>query len=92
MEVIGKLREVMETKSVSEFKSREIVVTIDADSRFPQHITLQLTKDKTSLPDTLGLNLGDEVKVQYNLRGREWNGPQGVRYFNTLEAWRIEKV
>jgi hypothetical protein len=37
-------------------------------------------------------NQGDEIKVQFNLRGREWNGPQGIKYFNTLEAWRIEKV
>jgi hypothetical protein len=37
-------------------------------------------------------NDGEEIKVQFNLRGREWNGPQGIKYFNTLEAWRIEKV
>ena len=37
-------------------------------------------------------NIGDELKVQFNLRGREWNGPQGIKYFNTLEVWRIEKV
>ena len=35
---------------------------------------------------------GDEIRVQFNLRGREWNGPQGIRYFNTLEAWRIERT
>ena len=32
------------------------------------------------------------MKIQFNLRGREWNGPQGIKYFNTLEAWRIEKM
>lgn len=37
-------------------------------------------------------NDGEEIKVQFNLRGREWNGPQGVKYFNTLEAWRIERM
>jgi len=31
--------------------------------------------------------------VSFNLRGREWTSPQGeVKYFNTLDAWRIEKV
>ena len=42
--------------------------------------------------DEYTLNDGEEIKVQFNLRGREWNGPQGIKYFNTLEAWRIEKV
>jgi len=27
------------------------------------------------------------------LRGREWTSPQGeVKYFNTLDAWRVEAV
>jgi hypothetical protein len=31
------------------------------------------------------------VEVSFNLRGREWTSPTGdVKYFNTLEAWRIE--
>ncbi|MEY5040956.1 MAG: hypothetical protein RLZZ414_495, partial [Bacteroidota bacterium] len=30
--------------------------------------------------------------VHFNLRGREWTSPQNeVKYFNSLEAWRIEK-
>jgi hypothetical protein len=32
------------------------------------------------------------VEVSFNLRGREWTSPQGeVKFFNTIEAWRIEK-
>ena len=40
------------------------------------------------------VRVGDELKVHFNLRGREWTSPKdGVtKYFNTLEAWRIEKV
>ena len=37
------------------------------------------------------LQASSVLKIQFNLRGREWNGPQGIKYFNTLEAWRIEK-
>ena len=33
------------------------------------------------------------MRVQFNLRGREWSNPQGeVKYFNTLDAWKIEKL
>ena len=58
---------------------------------YPQDIMFQLTQDKCSLID--GFNTQDQIEVSFNLRGREWTSPQGeVRYFNTLEAWRIEKV
>lgn len=91
MEVIGTLKAKFDTQKVSErFQKREFVLTTEANTPYPQHVSFQVTQDKCSLLDTF--NDGDEVKVQFNLRGREWNGPQGIRYFNTLEAWRIERV
>ena len=34
---------------------------------------------------------GDQVNVSFLLKGREWTAPDGeVKYFNTLEAWRVE--
>jgi hypothetical protein len=30
--------------------------------------------------------------VAFNLKGRKWNDPKGgVKYFNTLQAWRLSK-
>ena len=70
------------------FKKREFVLT-DASSMYPQDISFQLTQDKCGLIDSF--EVGSNVEVSFNLRGREWTSPQGeVRYFNTLEAWRIE--
>jgi hypothetical protein len=38
-----------------------------------------------------GYQVGGEISVNFNLRGREWTSPQGdVRYFNSLEVWRLE--
>jgi hypothetical protein len=49
----------------------------------------QLTKDRCEQLD--GYTVGDELHVEFNLRGREWHSPSGeVKYFNTLEAWRVE--
>ena len=40
-----------------------------------------------------GYAVEDQVEVSFNLRGREWTSPDGVvKYFNTLDAWRIEKM
>jgi hypothetical protein len=49
-----------------------------------------LTQDKCAIADQY--NVGDDVKVSFNLRGREWNSPNGIKYFNTLEIWRIERI
>jgi hypothetical protein len=87
----GIVKVVNPTVQVSEkFAKREFVVT-DASSMYPQDIMFQSTQDKCSLLDNVQVN--DQVEVSFNLRGREWTSPQGeVKYFNTLEAWRIDKV
>lgn len=91
MEVTGILKVKFDTQKVSDrFSKREFVLTTEATSPYPQHVSFQLTQDKCNLLDQY--NVGDEMKIQFNLRGREWNGPQGIKYFNTLEAWRIEKM
>lgn len=72
------------------FSKREFVIT-DNSSMYPQHIMFQATQDKCALLDSVQIN--DQIEVSFNLRGREWTSPQGeVKYFNTLEAWRIEKM
>jgi hypothetical protein len=35
---------------------------------------------------------GDEIKVTFNLRGKEWVKDNNVNYFNTLDVWKIETV
>jgi hypothetical protein len=91
MEVTGQLKVKFDTQKVSDrFQKREFILTTEMSTPYPQHVSFQVTQDKCSLLDQF--NPGDELRVQFNLRGREWNGPQGVKYFNTLEAWRIEKT
>lgn len=91
MEVTGTLKQVFDTQKVSDaFKKREIVITTEASSPYPQHVSFQLTQDKCEIVDNIPI--GSDVKAQFNLRGREWNGPNGIKYFNTLEIWRIEKL
>ncbi len=91
MEVIGQLKLKYDTQKVSDkFQKRDFVLATDMSTPYPQFVSFQVTQDKCTMLDSF--NPGDEIKVQFNLRGREWNGPQGIKYFNTLEAWRIEKV
>jgi hypothetical protein len=90
-EMVGNLKVKGETTAVSEkFNKREFVVITDMGSQYPQYISFQLAQEKCALLDNF--EVGDEMKISFNLRGREWNGPQGLRYFNSLDAWRLEKV
>jgi hypothetical protein len=91
MEVIGTLKVKFDTQKINDrFQKREFVITTEASTPYPQHVSFQVTQDKCGILDQF--NEGEEIKIQFNLRGREWNGPQGVKYFNTLEAWRIERM
>lgn len=92
MEITGKLKLKGETQKVSEkYQKRDFVLSIDLGTPYPQHVSFQANQDKCSLLDRF--NEGEELRVQFNLKGREWQSPQGeTKYFNTLEAWKIEKV
>lgn len=85
------LKVINATQQVTEkFSKREFVVT-DTSSQYPQDILFQATQDKCSMLE--GLQLNERVDVSFNIRGREWKSPQGeIKYFNSLEAWRIERV
>lgn len=91
MEVTGKIKMIDATKEVgsSGFKKRDVVVT--TDEQYPQHILVQFVQDKCDLLN--GLTVGEAVKIDINLRGREWVNPQGETvYFNTIQGWRIGKL
>jgi hypothetical protein len=90
--ITGTLKVKSNEQQVSEkFRKREFVIT-DNSSQYPQHISFQLTQDKCSLIEAF--KPGDEIKVFFNLRGREWKSPKDgeLKYFNSLEAWKIERV
>lgn len=89
--ITGTLKVKTAEQKVSEkFRKRDFVLTDNA-SQYPQYISFQLVQDRCSLLDAF--NEGQEIRVFFNLRGREWRAPSGeVKYFNTLEAWKIESV
>ena len=86
----GTIKVINPTQVISEkFSKREFI--IETSDQYPQQIMLQLTQDKCDYLEVY--QLGQQVDVSFNLRGREWTSPSGeVKYFNTLEAWKIEKV
>ena len=89
IETTGKLHTIFETKQVSErFSKREFVVEITDNPKYPQTVLFQLTGDRCAQLD--GMNVGDQITVEFSLRGREWRSPQGeIKYFNSLDVWKV---
>jgi hypothetical protein len=91
MEIEGKIKMLGETKTFGNngFRKREVVVT--TDEQYPQHLMVEFVQDKCDLLNNY--NVGQDVKISINLRGREWTNPQGeVKYFNSIQGWRIENL
>ena len=91
MEVKGTLKLINSTKTygAKEFKKREVVLT--TDEQYPQHLLIEFVQDKTDLLDAF--EVGQMVQIGINLRGREWTNPEGeVKYFNSIQGWRIDKL
>ena len=90
-ETRGRIHALFETQQVTErFRKREFVAEL-ADDRYPQFVLFQLTGNRCDNLD--GFGVGDEVRVEFNLRGREWKSPRGeTRFFNSLDVWNLERV
>ena len=90
MEVSGKIKVLGDVKTFGDngFRKREIVIT--TQEQYPQHLLIEFVQDRCELLDSF--NIGENVKISINLRGREWENPQGdIKYFNSIHGWRIEK-
>ena len=87
LEVTGKLHKkfATEARGATAFQTREFVLEM-MDGNYQQLIKFQLIKDACALLDKF--NEQDEIKVEFNLRGREWNG----KYLTNLNCWRMDKV
>jgi len=91
MELQGRIKMIDETKEYGSngFRKRELVIT--TEEQYPQHILIEFIQDKTDLLNNF--EVGQDIKVSINIRGREWVNPQGeTKYFNAIQGWRIEKL
>ena len=91
MEVQGRIKVIGETQTFGSngFRKREVVVT--TEEQYPQDLLVEFIQDKCDILNSY--KVGESVKVDINLRGREWESPQGeIKYFNSIQGWRIEKL
>ncbi len=86
VKLTGVLLKIGETNLKSEnFQIREFVITDNSFTK-PQHITMQLVQEKCDILDSY--EIGDQVQVEYELRGRLWDG----KFYNTIQALNLKNI
>lgn len=93
-ELTGKLIAKFDTVQRTEtFKVREFAVEKNEDINgrtITNYAKFQCVQDKTTIIDRV--NIGDEIKVYFNIKGSKWEKDGKVNYFTNLDAWRIEQI
>lgn len=93
-ELTGKLIAKYDTVQRSEtFKTREFVIEKAEDiggRTITNFIKFQCVQEKTNIVDRI--NIGDEVKVYFNIKGSKWEKEGRTNYITNLDAWRIEQI
>ncbi|MFT4202372.1 MAG: DUF3127 domain-containing protein [Chitinophagaceae bacterium] len=93
-ELSGKLIEKYNTvQRTTTFRTREFVIEVSEDSNgrtFFNYVKFQCVQDKTDILDRF--NVGDVLKVSFNIRGTKWEKDGRVSYITNLDAWRMESV
>ena len=90
MELQGTVKKIGQTQTfASGFQKRELV--LETDEQYKQYLSVDFLQDKIDLLNNV--SVADSVKIGINLNGRLWTNPQGEeKCFNSIVAWRIEKV
>jgi hypothetical protein len=86
-EITGTLVKKYEVETKGEaFRVRDFVIKANDGGQYDNFVKFQTTQDRTAIIDDI--NEGDEIKVHFDLRGRQWQ----EKYFTNLNAWRVESV
>lgn len=91
MELQGRIKLItpIQTFGNNGFQKRELIIV--TEEQYPQTISFDFTQGNCELLNNY--QIGQVVKITFDIRGREWTNPQGeVKYFNSLVAWRIANV
>ena len=91
MVVEGKVLEKFDTQTIKEtFRKREFILEYAENPQYPEFLKFELIQANCDQLDSV--EVGDDVSVNFNLKGRKWTDPKGeTKYFNSLQAWRVDK-
>lgn len=86
----GKIKENGPSETVGTGSTTKAQVVVTTDEQYPQHVTVEFLNEKCRA-DLDKLEVGDHIKIEANVQGREWVNPEGKSvYFLTLKGWKVE--
>lgn len=92
MEIIGKITQVFpETSGTSQagkaWKKREYV--LETQETYPRKIFFDFFGDRA---DLYPLQIGQEIRLTFEIDSREWQGPNGSRWFTSIRGLKAEPL
>ena len=92
MDIKGKVHEVSPTQQVTEtLKKRELILEYIENPQYPEYLKFEAIQDRCNLLDNV--QVGDNVEVAFNLKGRPWTDKAGKKtYFNSLQLWKVTSL
>lgn len=92
-EITGNLVKKYSTQQINEkFKKREFVIERKeqaGEREFTEYVKFQITQDKCAILDPI--EIGENIKVFFNIKGRKYEKDGQTNYFTNIEAWRIDR-
>lgn len=79
MEILGIIKAVSPKETINDKLTKQTLL-VETQDKYPQVIPVDFYNDK--IP---AVNQGDNVKVQVNLRSREYKG----KYYVSLNGWKV---
>lgn len=95
LEIIGILHSVSATQQITDtFSKRDFVLDLTETAAngqvYTNYAQMQMTNQGCGALDNF--NIGEQVKVTFNIKGSRVDKDGQVRYFNNLNAFRIERT
>ena len=83
LSLTGFIYKILPEQKISDtFTKRELI--IETEEKYPQKVKIEFIN--SGINNLMDKKEGQQVKVCFNVRGREWN----EKYFVSLNGWRIE--
>lgn len=89
--ISGKVKFVDEVREFGNngFRKHQIVIET-GDGRWDNPIPVEFTKDNIEV--SKNLQVGDQVKIESRINGREWKGKDGTtKWFTSINGYKITK-
>ncbi len=93
MKIKSKIVEIGIVQEISQtFRKRQLI--LETIENYPQTLAIEFKQLNCGLLDAHFCKQDQAVEVSINLKGRKWKNPQTkeIRYFNSIEGWRINEA